>query len=79
MIKRASDLSLFSGFKVGSSILEVSHIQYVDDTLILVDPLVDNFWSIKSMMRKSDINSVYKVSFHKSRLIEINVDPNFLS
>lgn len=34
LFKRAIELNLFSGFKVGSYNLEISHLQYVDDTLL---------------------------------------------
>lgn len=42
LINNATKLSIFSRFKVGSSNLEISHLQYTDDTLIYGDPSVDN-------------------------------------
>lgn len=77
MIKRASDLSLFSSFKVFPS-LEVSHLQYVIDTLILVNPSVESLWTIKAILRGFELASDLGVNFHKRILIRINVDPSFL-
>lgn len=77
LIKRAYDLSLFSDFQVGPS-LKVSHLQYVDDTLILVDPSIKNLWSIKAILIDLELASDLRVNFHKSNLIVINVDPSFL-
>lgn len=47
---KAVDLDLFFGFIVGSLDLRVSYLQYADDTIILEDSLVDNFWSIKTIL-----------------------------
>lgn len=35
-------LDIFSGFRVGSSDLVLTHLHYMDDTCILVDPFIEN-------------------------------------
>lgn len=78
LIIRATEPSLFSGFKVSSSNLETTHLYYTDDTLILGDPSVENLRAIKATMRGFELALVLWVNFHKSSLIGINVDPFFL-
>lgn len=69
--------SLFQ-FKVGPSNLEVFHLQYADDILILVESSVDFLQTIKTILRGFELPSGLKVNFPKSILIGVNVDPSFL-
>lgn len=77
LINRATNLNLISGFIVGFSNLEVSHLQYADDTLIFVEPSVEALWTIKAILRVFELSLGLGVNFHKSSLIGINVDPYF--
>lgn len=79
LMKRAIELNFYSGFKVRSSNLETTHIQYADDTLILGDPLVGNLWAIKAVLRAFGLALGLAVNFHKTSLIEINVHISFLA
>lgn len=78
LINRATNLNLLFGFIVGFSNLEVSHLQYVDDTLIFVKPSVEALWTIKAILRVFELSLGLGVNFHKSSLIRINVEPYFL-
>lgn len=51
MIRRALDSILLSSFRVDSSSIAISHLQYADDTFILVEPSVDNFCTLKVDLR----------------------------
>jgi hypothetical protein len=77
-IRRAEDLSLFSGFRVGIGRLSISHIQYADDTLFLGEPSVQNLWTIKTILRCFELASVLKVNFFKSSIMGVNVNSEFL-
>lgn len=79
LMKRAIELNFFSGFKVRSSNLETTHIQHVDDTLILGDPLMGNLWAVKAVLRAFGLGLGLAVNFHKTSLIEINVHISFLA
>lgn len=54
LIGKPVELGLLSGFKIGASDLVVSHLQYVDYTLILAYLYVKNIWSIKVILRGSN-------------------------
>lgn len=58
--------------------MEIIHLQYVDNTLILVDPLIENMWTIKAILRGFNLLLVLELIFHWSSLIGINVDPSLL-
>jgi len=48
-------------------------LQYVDDTLCIGVPTVDNLWTLKALLSGFEMTSGLKVNFHKSSLIGINV------
>lgn len=69
---------MLSGFRVGSSNLVVSHLQYVDDTIILADASIKNIWSIKDILRGFELASRIHVNITKITLIGVNYHPTFL-
>jgi hypothetical protein len=78
LMRNAVDRNLFEGFTFGDSGLVVSHLQYVDDTLCIGKPTVDNLWAIKSLLRGFEMVSGLKINFFKSSLIGVNVDNEFM-
>lgn len=60
-VKKVVELGCVFGFRVGPSNFVVSHIQYVDNTLILYETSVDNRWTIKSILRVFELAYVLKV------------------
>lgn len=57
----------------------MSHLQYVDDTIILGVPLVDNLLTIKVILRSVESVSELKVNFAKSCLFGVNVYRPFMN
>lgn len=41
---------MFRGYRIGNSGMQVSHLQFVDDTLIVVEDSDENVWAIKAML-----------------------------
>lgn len=72
-------MDLYPEFRVGTSGLVVYHLQYADDTLLVVDPTIDNLWSIKVILKGFELDKGFQVNLFKSILIGINVNPTFLS
>lgn len=50
LISRAVEIYLLSDVRVRFSNLMVSHLQYADDTIILVDATIDDIWTIKAIL-----------------------------
>jgi hypothetical protein len=78
IMKKAVELRRFNGFRVGSSDLVVSHLQYADDTLCIGEASVMNLWSLKAILRGFEMCSGLKINFWKSSLVGVNVSPDFL-
>jgi hypothetical protein len=77
-VRTAEERNLFTGFKVGSTGMSVSHLQYADDTLFLGEATVANLWSIKAILRGFELASGLKVNFGKSKVMGVNVSNDFL-
>jgi hypothetical protein len=78
-VTTTEERNLFRGFKVGSTRMSVSHLQYADDTLFLGEATVANIWSIKAILRGFVLASGHKVNFGKSKVMGVNVNDDFLS
>ena len=78
LMTNAVNRNLFTGFEVKRGGLVVSHLQYVDDTLCIGEPTVENLWLLKAVLRGFEMASGLKVNFHKSSLIGVNVQRKFM-
>jgi hypothetical protein len=78
LMRSAVDKNLFKGFLVGSEGLEVSHLQYADDTLCIGEASMENLWTLKAILRGFELASGLKVNFWKSCLIGVNVQNAFM-
>lgn len=72
LMNREFELDLLFGFRVRSFNFVVSHIQYVDDTLIFANPSNENMGNIKDILRGFDLESSLRFNFSKSSLIRVN-------
>lgn len=75
LLKQATNLNLFTGYKFGrSEEIEVSILQFADDTLIIGDASRQNAFTLKCVLRWFELASGLKINFHKSKLIGIAVE-----
>lgn len=63
---------------MGSSDLTVSHLQYADDTIIMVESSYENLWSIQTILCVFKLALCLRVNFSKSSLVEVKFDTVFL-
>ena len=47
LLHKAVSLNLFNEIKVGNGEVLVSHLQYTDDTIIFIEPAVDQLLNVK--------------------------------
>lgn len=59
--------------------MEVSLLQFADDTLFIGEPLIQNVLVIKSMLRSFELMSGLKVNFSKSKLAGVCMNGNEIS
>lgn len=79
LMRNAVSLNLFQGFEIGNNGLEVSHLQYVDDTLCIGKATVGNLWTMKALLWGFEMASRLKINFSKSFLIGVNVPSEFMA
>jgi len=66
--------NIFYGYKVGRGRnLYISHLQFVDDTVILGESSWDNVNAMHTVLYLFAAMSGLKVNFHKSELVGVNV------
>jgi len=79
-MKSLSDNMLFHGYKVGYvDPMIVSHLQFVDDTLIIAEKTWVNVRAMRAFLNLFDAISGLKVNFSKSQLVGVNVHALWLS
>lgn len=76
LFSRAVDKQIFTGLRMGSSDLVVSHHHCMNDTIIMAKASYDNIWFIKTILRVFELVSGLRVNFVKSNRISSN--PAFL-
>ncbi|MCI51570.1 LINE-1 reverse transcriptase like, partial [Trifolium medium] len=59
-MRKAVEIERFKPFRVGSSGVPVSLLQYADDTLCIGEASVDNLWTLKSVLRGFELASGLK-------------------
>nr|KYP48496.1 Putative ribonuclease H protein At1g65750 family [Cajanus cajan] len=77
LMRSAISKGLFKGVKVGEG-PKISLLRFVDDTLLIGEATERNLWSIKAVLRCFELISGLKINFHKSCLMGLNVDNNFM-
>lgn len=68
---------VLQGYKVGSDEFEMSHLRYIDDTVLVGVRYVDNLLNIKVVLINFEFPSGLKVNFTKSCLFDVNVGRTF--
>lgn len=51
LMRVAISQNSFRRFKMGNLVIEISHLQYADDTVLIGDPSVENLCTLKSVLR----------------------------
>jgi hypothetical protein len=79
MIDKASDVGLLSGFSVGGEIsdpLRISHLLFVDDTLIFCEASPDNLIYLRAILTWFEATSGLRVNLGKSELAQVGEVPH---
>lgn len=71
LLNSAGNNGLLKGFQVGSDKVNVSHLQFADDTLILMEGEEDKVPVLKSLIKCFKLVSSFKVNWPKSQLSTI--------
>jgi len=78
LVRQAMKANILSGLKIGRKEVEISILQFADDTLFLCEDSFSNVVTLKAILRGFELASGLKINFHKSKLAGINVHRNSL-
>jgi len=79
LVRQATKANLLSEIKIGREEVELSILQFADDTFFLCEELHSNVVTMKAILRGFEIASSLKINFHKSKIVGVNVDRNVLA
>ena len=72
MILKAIDKGLVQGDDFGGVGINISHLQFTDDTILFLKPKVEYLINVKKIMRCFKLASGLKINFHKSNIVRIS-------
>ncbi|XP_020220498.1 uncharacterized protein LOC109803368 [Cajanus cajan] len=78
MVQLAVSLDLWKSFIVGKDKIQISHLQFADDTLLLTQGDWRSLETIKAILQNFELVSGLKVNFSKSNLIGMNMPDQWL-
>jgi len=74
------EVGFFSSYKVGANNhVSITHLQFVDDTLLIGDRSGANIRALKVVLLLFEATSDLKVNFHKSMLVGVNIHDSWLA
>jgi hypothetical protein len=71
MFCKAKQLGMVKGAVFGDGVVQISHLQFVDDTILFLEPKVEYIRNAKRILRCFELISGLKINFHKSCLVRI--------
>ncbi|GKV34650.1 hypothetical protein SLEP1_g43008 [Rubroshorea leprosula] len=79
IISSAASLGMVNGIEIGQCGMNVTHLQFADDTIVFGNASEENIWAVKSIMRIFEMVSRLKINFGKSMLMGINVPEEWMT
>jgi len=76
LVRQAVKANLLSGLRIGRKEVEISILQFADDTLFFCKDSFSNVVTLKAILRGFEIASGLKINFQKSKIAGINVHKN---
>ncbi|XP_071739232.1 uncharacterized protein [Rutidosis leptorrhynchoides] len=73
LTKVATEKELLKGVKISNDKVNVSHLQYADDTIFIGEWSQENSYSLQNLLKCFELASGLKVNFHKSCLYGLGV------
>lgn len=78
VIQKAIGGDLWEGVESSPGGMNITNLQYADDTIILCPPKIDYFWNIKKALIIFHLASGLEINFYKSSLIGVNVSSSWI-
>ncbi|KAK2637741.1 hypothetical protein Ddye_025536 [Dipteronia dyeriana] len=71
LLLQATSLDLISGENFNDNSIHITHLQFVDDTILFLKPKVEYLLNAKRILRCFELASGLKVNFHKSCMVRV--------
>ena len=65
-MRKAKEENMYKAYQVGSNKVEISLLQFADDTIFLGEADMENVKTIKAVLRSFELASGLKINFAKS-------------
>ena len=73
LVRQAAKANLYKGLNIGRKEVELSILQFIDDTLFLCQDSYSNVFILKAILRVFELASGLKINFHRYKLAGVNV------
>jgi len=74
LVRQGVKVELLHDLKIGSHEIEVSVLQFVDNTIFMCESNHQNVLTIKFILRCFELTSGLRVNFHKSKITSIGTE-----
>ncbi|KAK2653765.1 hypothetical protein Ddye_013621 [Dipteronia dyeriana] len=71
LLLKARDLNFVKGKVLGREGIHLSHLQFVDDTIMFIEAKEYSVINVRRILRCFEIGSGFKINFHKSILVKV--------
>ncbi|KAK3222310.1 hypothetical protein Dsin_009335 [Dipteronia sinensis] len=71
MMFKAKELGMIKGIGFHNNVIHLTHLQFVDDTVLFRDPCMEYLLNVKRISRCFELALDLKINFHKSCLIKV--------
>ncbi|KAK3217752.1 hypothetical protein Dsin_011722 [Dipteronia sinensis] len=73
VLKKATSLDLIKGETFNGSDIQISHLQFADDTILFLKPKMEYILNVKRILRCFEVASGLRINFHKSCLVRVGL------
>ncbi|KAK2659394.1 hypothetical protein Ddye_005927 [Dipteronia dyeriana] len=71
LLVKAREQGLIMGIGFQNDEVQLTHLQFADDTLLFIEPSMESLLNVKRILRCFKLMSDLKINFHKSSLVKI--------
>ncbi|KAK2654816.1 hypothetical protein Ddye_014672 [Dipteronia dyeriana] len=71
VFKKAEAMDLIKGISFGGNVIQVTHLQFTDNTILFLQPIVDYLRNVRKILRCFEVASGLRINFQKSCVVKI--------
>ncbi|KAI9187301.1 hypothetical protein LWI28_026562 [Acer negundo] len=71
ILMKAANLHMLKGVVFGLREVNITHLQFADDTIVFIDPSLSSLLTLKRILRCFELVSGLRINFHKSCIVRV--------